>query len=40
MLLSKMPTTKELDVSTLASGMYFVKVSDGNQSATKKIIKQ
>ncbi|RXR29412.1 T9SS type A sorting domain-containing protein [Flavobacterium piscinae] len=39
-LLSKMPTTKELDVSTLASGMYFVKVSDGNQSATKKIIKQ
>lgn len=37
---AKMPNDKQLDVSTLSSGMYFVKVSDGNQSATKKIIKK
>jgi len=38
-LLAKMPNDKQLDVSNLSSGMYFIKVSDGNQSATKKIIK-
>jgi subtilisin family serine protease len=37
---AKMPNEKQLDVSTLASGMYFVKVTDGNQSSTKKIIKK
>ena len=37
---AKMPNSNVLDVSTLSSGMYFVKVSDGNQSATKKILKQ
>jgi hypothetical protein len=37
---AKMPNSNSLDVSTLSSGMYFVKVSDGNQSATKKILKQ
>ncbi len=36
---SKMPHDKQLDISNLSSGMYFVKVSEGNQSATKKIIK-
>ncbi|HBI01071.1 S8 family peptidase, partial [uncultured Flavobacterium sp.] len=37
---AKMPQDKQLDVSTLSGGVYFVKVSDGNQSATKKIIKK
>lgn len=37
---AKMPQDKQLDVSILSSGIYFVKVSDGNQSATKKIIKK
>jgi hypothetical protein len=37
---TKMPNEKQLDVSTLASGMYFVKVTDGNQSSTKKISKK
>ena len=37
---AKMPNDKQLDVSNLSSGIYFVKVSDGNQSATKKIIKK
>ncbi|RAR46816.1 S8 family peptidase [Flavobacterium lacus] len=37
---SMMPNEKQVDVSNLSSGMYFVKVSDGNQSATKKIIKK
>lgn len=36
---AKMPNEKQLDVSTLASGIYFVKVSNGNQSTSKKIIK-
>lgn len=37
---AKMPNDKQLDVSNLSSGMYFVKVSNGNQSTTKKIIKK
>lgn len=37
---SEMPGNRELDLSGFAGGMYFVKVSDGKQSATKKIIKQ
>lgn len=37
---TKMPNYKQLDVSTLSSGIYFVKVSNGNQSTTKKIIKK
>ena len=37
---AKMPQDKQLDVSNLSSGMYFVKVSDGNQFTTKKIIKK
>lgn len=37
---AKMSQDKQLDVSTLSGGIYFVKVSDGNQSATKKIIKK
>lgn len=36
---AKMPIDKQLDVSNLSSGMYFIKISDGNQSATKKIVK-
>jgi subtilisin family serine protease len=36
---AKMPNDKQLDVSNLSSGMYFIKISDGNQSATQKIIK-
>jgi subtilisin family serine protease len=36
---AKMPIDKQLDISNLSSGMYFIKVSDGNQSATQKIIK-
>jgi hypothetical protein len=39
-LKAKMPNTKELNVSDLASGMYFVKVSDGIQSTTQKILKR
>lgn len=37
---TKMPQDKQLDVSNLSSGIYFVKVSAGNQSTTKKIIKK
>ena len=34
-----MPSTMKLDISFLSNGIYFVKVTDGNQSTTKKIIK-
>ena len=34
-----MPSTLQLDISFLSNGIYFVKVTDGNQSTTKKIIK-
>jgi len=37
---AKMRNDKQRDVSNLSSGMYFVKVSNGNQSTTKKIIKK
>jgi subtilisin family serine protease len=37
---AKMPNDRQLNVSNLSSGMYFVKVSDGNQFTTKKIIKK
>ena len=39
-LQTKMPSDKQLDVSSLSSGIYFLKVSNGNQSSTKKIIKK
>lgn len=37
---AKMPNDKQLDVSTLMTGIYFVKISNGNQSTIKKIIKK
>lgn len=35
-----MPNDKQVDLTNLSSGMYFVKVSYGNQSTTKKILKK
>lgn len=36
---SKMPISKQVEVSHLQSGFYFVKISDGKLSTTKKIVK-
>jgi len=32
--------TKQLNLSSLASGVYLVQVSDGNQKTVRKIVKQ
>lgn len=39
-LQTKMPNDKQLEVASLQTGIYFIKISDGNQSATKKIVKK
>lgn len=37
---SFMPTTAVIDVSTLAKGIYFVKIQHGEETLTQKIVKQ
>jgi len=36
---NQLPSSLEVDISNLSNGIYFVKVSDGNQSTTKKVSK-
>lgn len=37
---SFLPESRELDISGFTSGIYFLKVSDGNQATVKKVIKK
>lgn len=37
---SLLPESRELDISGFTSGIYFLKVTDGNQATVKKVIKK